>query len=444
MVLTGLYNVDNIPFHHVYVHPKMLDGFGETMSKSKGNGIDPLDIIDLYGTDALRYGMVNIATETQDSRLPIVNVCPGCSHQVPVKQEHMYLRTKKITCPQCKQPFRPGGPWPAEDPDLKTARQASDRFEIGRNFANKIWNATRFILMNLENYSPAPLIPAELPTEDRWIISRLATTAAAVTQALEGYHFADVARLIYDFAWSEFCDWYIEMSKARRSDPTCQRVLVGVLDGIIRLIHPVMSFVSESLWQALNQVAPERGFLWPVKAEESVSIARWPEYPSELSDPSTESKIARMQELVRGVRDLRNRYKIDKAPLDLTVKCSESVATELNDLSKFVTQLANLQSFTCSPSAQKPQQSAAIVRSDFEAYVSLAGVIDTASEIKKLEKEIADKRKQLEGIQSKLANAGFVDKAPAEVVQQNREAAGELESQITSIETNLAELRAGS
>ncbi len=222
MVITGLYNVGDVPFHHVYIHPKMLDAFGEGMSKSKGNGVDPLDIIELYGTDALRFGMVHLSTENQDSKLPVANVCPHCGHQVPVKHEHMYMRTKKITCPECKKPFRPGGPWPAPDPELPTAKQASERFEMGRNFANKLWNAARFLLLNLEGYTPGALRLEELPIEDRWIMSRLATTTAAVTRQLEAYQFSDVARTIYDFTWSEFCDWYLEMSKDRLRPPSPQ------------------------------------------------------------------------------------------------------------------------------------------------------------------------------------------------------------------------------
>src|SRR5262249_36465573 len=142
MVMTGLFNVGDIPFHHVYIHPKLLDAFGETMSKSKGNGIDPLDIIERYGTDALRFQMAYLATETQDTRMPVANVgphcdasnCEKCDHLVAVKQEHMYMRTRKVTCPCCKKPFRPGGPWPAPDPELPTAKQASKLFEMGRNF----------------------------------------------------------------------------------------------------------------------------------------------------------------------------------------------------------------------------------------------------------------------------------------------------------------------
>src|SRR5438105_1102165 len=315
MVMTGLYNVGKAPFHHVYIHPKMLDGFGEGMSKSKGNGVDPLDIIERYGTDALRYGMVHQATETQDSRLPVSNVCPDCGTLVPVKQEHMYMRTRKVTCPNCKKPFRPGGPWPAPDPELPTAKQASDRFEMGRNFANKMWNAARLVLLNLEGYSPGAIRPEELPIEDRWILSRLATTAAAVTEQLEGYRFSDVARTIYDFTWSEFCDWYVEMSKRRLNDPAsrplAQRMLAGVLDAILRLAHPIMPFVTESIWQALNEAAFERGLPAPEPSSESVMIAPWPAFPGSWRDPAMEARLARMQALVRAVREVRNRYQVD-------------------------------------------------------------------------------------------------------------------------------------
>ncbi|MBX3397812.1 MAG: valine--tRNA ligase [Gemmataceae bacterium] len=447
MVMTGLYNTGEVPFKHVVIHPKIMDGFGEGMSKSKGNGVDPLDIIELYGADAMRFGVVSLATETQDSRLPVSNVCPHCGTLVPQKKEHQSGRTRKVVCPgdkpagiTCSKPFRPSGPWTEDDPEFPTAKAASDRFEMGRNFANKLWNATRFILMNLEGFTAAPLDPKALPTEDRWILSRLATTAKAVTAALEGYKFSEVSRLVYDFAWNEFCDWYIEMSKGRRTDPTCQRVLVGVLDGIVRLIQPVMPFLAESLWQALNEVAPTRGLLESKLAEESACIAAWPNNLGIFIDDTTEGSIARMQELVRGIREIRNRYLLDKTPLTLHVKCNDVVATELNALAPFVKLLGGLSSFDCGPTTKKPKQSGSIVRPDFEAYVPLAGLIDNAAESKKLEKEIAQKQKLLDTTVAKLGNESFVKGAPPEVVEQQRNSVAELEGQLKVMRANLAEL----
>ncbi|HXG13264.1 MAG TPA: valine--tRNA ligase, partial [Gemmataceae bacterium] len=444
MVITGLYNVGEVPFHHVYIHPKILDAFGETMSKTKGNGIDPLDIIERYGADALRFGMVHIATETQDSRMPVSNVCPHCGTLVPVKREHMYMQTRKVTCPSCKKPFRPGGPWPDEDPDLPTAKQASERFEIGRNFANKLWNAARFLLMNLEGYAPGALRVEELPIEDRWILSRLATATAAITEQLEGYHFSDVARTIYDFTWSEFCDWYVEMSKGRLRDPAgraaAQRVLVGVLDAILRLVHPVMPFAAESIWQALNEAAFERGLPVPEPSAESVVIAPWPAFPAAWTDLAVEQRIARMQDLVRAVREVRSRYDL-KTSVDVFVRCGETVADDFRALAAFITLLAGVGRLECGPNVQKPPQSATHVHPDFEAYVSLRGLIDVDAEAKRLEKQLAEKRKHLQGAQAKLENPNFREKAPAEVVQQQRDLVADLQNQIRAIEANLRELR---
>jgi valyl-tRNA synthetase len=446
MVLSGLYNMHDVPFREVYITPKLLDGFGETMSKSKGNGVDPLDIIDRYGADALRFVIVGIATETQDAKLPVSNACPHCDTLVPVKHEHMYMRTRKIVCPNCKKPFRPGGPWPAEDPELPTARQASEKFEQGRNFANKLWNAARFLLMNLDGYTPGPIDIAKLPVEDRWILSRMAATTAAVTEQLEGYHFADVARTLYEFTWSEYCDWYVEMSKNRLKNPLkrviVQSVLVGILDAIVRLIQPVMPFLAESIWQALNEAAPERGLPKPEKAAASVCVAPWPSGMDAWREPATETSIGRMQNLISGIREVRNHYMVDpKSEVSVRVRCDAAVALELDPLYPFIQQLAGVGSITCGPDAKKPSQSAGIVRPEFEAYVSLAGLIDVAKEIERSEKLLAEKRKHLAATQAKLANAGFVGRAPAEVVQQQRDLVAELAQQIQTIEADLKELK---
>ena len=445
MVIMGLYNLNEVPFGQVYITPKILDGFGETMSKSKGNGVDPLDIISLYGADALRFQMVSCAGETQDSRLPVANVCPHCGTLNPVKNEHMYLRTKKLACVSCNKPFRPGGPWLEGDPNLPTAMQGSERFEMGRNFANKLWNATRFILMNLDGYTPGPLNLANLPIEDRWILSRLATTTKTVTEQLEAYRFNEVSRTIYDFTWSEFCDWYIEMAKGRLKDPvgraSVQRVLVGVLESILRLVQPIMPFIAESLWQPLNEAAPERGLPTPTRAEESVVIAQWPAMPASWQDTAMESRFARMQELVRIVRDVRNRYSVDgKTALNVFVRCPAATANDFTALKTFIASLAGVGVLECGPAVAKPKQAASQVTLEFEVYVSLAGLIDPAVELKRLEKQLLDKKKQLDGTTAKLSNEGFIARAPAEVVAEQRELVVDLAKQIASIEETIREL----
>jgi valyl-tRNA synthetase len=285
-----------------------------------------------------------------------------------------------------------------------------------------------------------------LPIEDRWILSRLATTAAAVTEQLEGFHFSEAARTIYDFTWSEFCDWYVEMSKGRLRDTegraTVQRVLVGVLDAILRLVHPIMPFVAESIWQALAESAFERGLPGPEPSAESIVIAPWPEFPDAWKDPGMEQRIARMQELVRAVREVRNRYTVDaKTRLDVFVRCAEGVAGDFRMLAPFITMLAGVGTLQCGPDVAKPPQAATHVQPEFEAYVSLRGLIDVAAEIGRMEKQLAEKRKHLQGARAKLENPSFVAKAPPEVVQQQGQMVTDLESQIVALESNLRELR---
>jgi valyl-tRNA synthetase len=286
----------------------------------------------------------------------------------------------------------------------------------------------------------------ELPIEDRWILSRLATTAAAVTADLEGYHFSEAVRTIYDFTWSEYCDWYVEMSKGRLRVPEsralAQRVLVGVLDGILRLVHPFLPFVAESIWQALGDAAFERGLPSPEPAAESVVIAAWPSYPEAWRDPAMEARLARMQDLVRAVREVRNRYSVEpRTPLDVFVRCSDEVAADFRQLAPFITQLAGTGRLECGPSVQNPPQAATAVRPQFEAYVSLAGLIDPDAEAARLERQLAEKRKLLQAATAKLSNPSFVERAPAEVVQQQRDSMAELKAQIEALEQNLRELQ---
>ncbi len=448
MVLTGLYNTGKIPFENVYIHTKILDGFGETMSKSKGNGIDPLDIIDRYGADALRYQMAHLATETQDARMPVANVCPHCDVLVPVKTEHMYMRTKKINCPGCKKPFRPGGPWPTEDAELPTAKQASERFEQGRNFANKIWNAARFVMQNLDGFKPEQARTLGSSPEDAWILSRLAQTTVKVTEALEGFRFSEYARLIYEFAWSEFCDWYLEMAKPRlRSEESraqVQATLALALDGLIRLIHPVMPFLAESLWQALAEAAPKRTALpGCAVASASVVVAAWPQYPATWQNEEVEKEVHRFQELVRGIREARNRYQIDnRTRLKCAIKCTAETAQSIQKLSSFLNDLAAADIVAMGPEATKPRCATSSVTADAELFIDLEGLIDPKAELARTEKQIQDKEKQGKSLSSRLANADFVAKAPKELVESQKAQVAEIEGQIASLQEVKASLLA--
>jgi valyl-tRNA synthetase len=236
------------------------------------------------------------------------------------------------------------------------------------------------------------------------------------------------------------------MSKGRLRDEggraTVQRVLVGVLDGILRLVQPVMPFVAESLWQALNEAAFERGLPAPEPAAESVTVAPWPCFPPEWKDAAVEARIGRMQELVRSVREVRNRYTIDpKTAVDVFVRCGPTAAEDFRALAPFITALAGVGRLESGPDVVKPKQSATCVSGEFEAYVSLAGLIDVKSELARLEKQKAEKLRVLQAARAKLANSNFVDRAPPEVVQQEKDRVNDLQSQIQVIEENLRDLQ---
>jgi valyl-tRNA synthetase len=219
-------------------------------------------------------------------------------------------------------------------------------------------------------------------------------------------------------------------------------VLAGVLDAILRLVQPIMPFVAESIWQALNEAAFERGLPGPELASESVVIAPWPEFPASWQDAAMEQRTARMQELVRAVREVRNRYDLKKdAGLEVYVRCSESVAADFQALTPFIAQLAGVSRLECGPSVRKPPQSATHVHPDFEAYVSVRGLIDPAAETKRLEKQLAEKKKHLQATQAKLDNPNFVGKAPPDVVQQQHDQVADLGKQIQVIEAYLRALR---
>jgi valyl-tRNA synthetase len=461
MVISGLYNVGEVPFREVYITPKILDGYGETMSKSKGNGVDPLDVIEKFGADALRFGLAYLTTDTQDVKLPVEWECPHCNAQFPQTKKNRQL--PRIECEKCGKPFSTQWAEKPDDKSLPRGTVVNEKFELGRNFANKLWNASRFSLINLEegcgmedaggrNKNPHPSIPhpQSFLLEDRWLLSRLATVTQQTTDLLEAYRYADAARTLYDFAWNEFCSFYVEMTKARFAVPdqrqTAQLVLAHALDVLMRLLHPMMPFLTEEVWQLLAKVAPNRG-LPPAAAAESVCIAPWPVADTSRQDSTIEQQFADFQAVLGAVREARQRQNVPfKEELPFAVRCDAATARLLEPMQPYFKQMANAVAIQIGPKAEVAGNSIPFALAGqagpIDVQVDVSQFIDVAAERKRLEKERDNVSKQLTGIESKLANKGFVDKAPAEVVQQQRAKLTELQSQLASVETALAKLKA--
>jgi len=450
MVIMGLYNMGDVPFRHVHVHPKILDGFGQTMSKSKGNGVDPMDLFDKYGVDAVRFTITSFAGENQDVRLPVGYECPHCTEVIPQTLEHQKAipaggSKPRVRCPKCKKESQYSSPWFAPDDGEPVARVVSERFEYGRNFCNKLWNASRFAIMNLEGYTAGPIAQSDLLLEDRWILSRLATTARTINKHLGEYQFDAATRALRDFTWNEFCDWYVEMLKPRFRDParrpTAQRLLVGVLDALLRLLSPFTPFVCEEIWQRLAEIAPERGLLEPELAAECCMIAPWPELPDDWRDASLESRFERLQEIIIAVRNVRAMYRIEeKVELALHVRCQPDVATQLTDVAGQFENLARTVLKGVGLDVNRPGTSASFSLNDADGFIPLEGVVDRDAEIARQKKEADKIRGFITGHERKLANESFVAKAPPEVVEQVREAQAGLIKQLASVEEIIRQL----
>ncbi|MBA4020147.1 MAG: valine--tRNA ligase [Pirellula sp.] len=445
MVLTGLHNVGDVPFREVFIHPKILDAFGDTMSKSKGNGVDPLDVIDKFGADALRFGLAYLTTETQDVRMPVDFECPHCNELIEQTKKNRVL--PRVDCKKCGKPFRTQWAEKPEDVALPRGAVVSERFELARNFCNKLWNAARFAMLNLEGYTAAPVSDAELTVEDRWVLSRLNTLAAGATDDLEHYRYADAMRKLYEFAWDEFCSFYVEMVKGRLQDPaqrpTAQRVLVHTLDTLMRLLHPVMPFITEEIWQRLKDFAPERGLDRPAKAAVSVMTAPWPEADVRRQDPVIEARFARFQEMLRGLRDLRARQNITpKTSIRFSLKCDAETAALLQPMAPYFGSLAGAEAAAWGPTVKPFETEATLTLPFGELHVDLEGLIDIAAEIARKEKERDNLVGAIRGKEGKLSNASFVERAPADVVAKERQALEEARRQLESVEQSLAALRA--
>ena len=444
MVLTGLHNVGDVPFRQVYIHPKILDGYGETMSKSKGNGVDPFDVIDRVGADSLRFGLAQMTTETQDVRMPVEFECPHCGHLIPQTRENRVLPS--IVCDACGKAFstqwaQPGSP----EAELPRGPVVSERFEAARNFCNKLWNASRFSLLNLDGYTAAPVRASELAIEDRWVLSRLSTVTRNVTEAIDRYRFADAARELYDFAWDEFCSFYLEMVKQRlqneQARPVAQRVLAYALDVLLRLLHPMIPFLTEDVWQRLAQLAPERGLDQPSAAAESIMIAPWPSPVSAHEDAEIETRFARFQEVLRGVREIRSRQNVPpRQAIEFAVRCNVDMAQLLEPMIPYFASMAGATATAMGPEIEPPPLSANAVLPGAEIFVDLKGLIDVEAEMARKRKELEKIDAQIAGKQKKLANENFVRRAPAEVVDRERAGLKQLEEKRSAIAALLENL----
>jgi valyl-tRNA synthetase len=444
MVLMGLNNMGEVPFPEVFIHPKILDGYGETMSKSKGNGIDPLDVIDKFGADALRFAMAHLTTDNQDVRMPVQFECPHC--QALIEQTKKNRELPRLKCKKCGGEF--STQWARTESDLALPRGAavSERFEVARNFCNKLWNASRFAMMNLDGYTPGPVSDEDLAIEDRWILSRLASVTEQVTSALDGYHYADAARTLYDFAWDEFCSFYVEMLKSRLQDEAgravAQRVLAHTLDTLLRLLHPMLSFITEEIWQLLGKLAPERGLDAPQRASESIMLAPWPEADSARRDEGIENRFAQFQAVLGALREIRSRQNIPpKSQVEFSVRCEDAISDLLRPMEPYFVSMAGAVPVNWGQSVHSPATHAAVNLPMADVFVDLKDFIDVEAEIARNEKQEEKLKSQIGGKEKKLSNASFVQRAPADVVQRERDSLVQAKEQLASVQVTLENLR---
>ncbi|MGI6451331.1 MAG: valine--tRNA ligase [Desulfitobacteriia bacterium] len=381
MIFMGLEFQKEVPFHEVMIHGLILDSQGRKMSKSLGNGVDPIEVINQFGADTLRFMLITGNTPGNDLRFHF------------------------------------------------------EKLEATRNFLNKIWNASRFVLMNLEDFTAKPR--GELQPADKWILSRYEDTAQKVTAALERYDLGEAGRLLYEFIWNEYCDWYIELTKKRlynKEKPeerhTAQSVLMEVLEGTLRLLHPFMPFLTEEIWQHL-----------PVEGE-SIMLSSWPEVNG-YRDEQAEKDMLVLMDVIRAVRNIRAEVNVApgrKADL-LLVAPQEKTALVLEKGLEDIKQLASGEKITIlAKMDKKPPQSASAVLDEVTVYLPLKGLLDLDKEIAKIRKEINTALQEQKRLEGKLNNPGFISKAPVEVVAKEKEKLEALLSRLQSLKIRLSDL----
>lgn len=405
MVMSSLYFTGEVPFHDVYIYATILAKDGSRMSKSKGNGVDPMDLMERYGADAMRYNLLTLITTNQDVRFD-ANI------------------------------------------DKKThALIDSPRTEQAKGFVTKVWNASRFVRMNLDGYVPgAP--KAETP-EDAWMLSRLARIVRESTEALEAYGFGDYARNIQSFFWNEVCDWYIELCKGRLLDGggaerlQVQRNLVFVLDVSLRLLHPVMPFVTEKVWDALPASGLGRAAADGEGDARFLMLAAWPE-PADFKtfvNDVAEHDFELAKSLVSVVRSTRARYRLSpKEELDVAVRASVEDCAVLEAQHDFICGVGRVGALTASVGQQKPEDAVSVVDGGLEVFVVVGGLVDLAAEVAQLRKGLAKAEGELAGVTKTLGNAGFVAKAAPAIIERKRSQQAELEQTVERLKAQIADL----
>ena len=377
MIFSGVEHMGQVPFHTVLIHGLVRDAQGRKMSKSLGNGIDPLLVIDQYGADALRF---TLAT----------------------------------------------GNAPGND-----MRFSDEKVKASRNFANKLWNAARFVLMYLGNDYNYPGLPKDLAIEDKWILSKVNTLAKEVTDNLERFELGIAVAKLYDFIWDVFCDWYIEIAKIRLQSgegaDTAKAVLVYVLTDILKLLHPFMPFITEEIYQAIPHDT------------ESIMISKWPEYDPTLSFADEEAQMEKIMDAIRAIRNRRAEMNIPPSK-----KSKVYVETAFADVfavgSEFIKRLAYASDVEIADAFGDLGNTVTIVTNDAKIYIPLGDLVDFEAEAKRLQKELAAAEEKLAFINKKLDNPGFVNKAPEKVVQQNRDEAAKLTEKIANLRSSLENL----
>ncbi len=382
MLIMGMEFMKEIPFEKVFIHGLVRDSQGRKMSKSLGNGIDPLEVIEKYGADTLRFMLITGNTPGNDMRFY----------------------------------------W--------------ERVEGTRNFANKIWNASRFALMNMEGYDKdAELAPYTLA--DKWILSRLQDTVKDVTGLLERFELGEAGRAIYDFIWSEVCDWYIELAKPRLYNKeaaaeraTAQHVLATVLVSAMKLLHPYMPFITEEIYQCLPHEA------------ESIMISKWPVADESLVDPDAERGMNAIMDSIKAIRNMRAEVNANpgkKIPAIMLV--SEDLREVVAHNDSYIKLLGGIDNLELRPlNGEKPENAMAAVVTGIEVYLPLAGLIDVEKETQRLSKELAAMEKDLQRAGGKLNNAGFLAKAPEDVIAKERAKYEELSGKIEAVKKRMAYL----